>query len=390
MIRLAVLMLAAALTAAPAAAQQGSFGLDSSSDRGTSGARSREQERGRSMEQERSGGQALGVSAAAIILPSFASLRGRGLSEPWIDVCRLANKSVDKQAILSEIELEQRNYFTQLAEWASRKANEKKEEIQLRESYRRSPLEDLIESTRAPKPVTQNENKKAEFDRLYASEVAKINAEVAAAQQRSDRAKEENKQYVASVTPSEAELDCLGSAASYVTRNAAYWPQDSMFNVIAMRNHARNVTVSNIALHRLGAKIATRMKLIDYKDHDVAFAASAEMARKLATETVAEIAALKRDFDKIDIFISMDGKCGSCFTATMPNGQTYAFEGTNAGWNIAVAGGPWGGNGWLAGARVDIAFSERGVATVTQVEQAIQRSEMTWTQRLGTGLGFGK
>lgn len=181
---------------------------------------------------------------------------------------------------------------------------------------------------------------------------------------------------------------CLGYVArQFVVGSFVAWPTG--LSRPDMAAHAKQVTAANLALHELAKEVATRIGAAAYRDPAVAQTHAVALIRQGAPLWFARYRALRQQIKQAQITLNMTGGCGYCWQAALPNGSTYAFEGSGPEWRITLAGGAWGGGGWLAGVLPTIRFTEGGATTIHQAEESGRWTALTWEEQLSSALGFG-
>ena len=193
----------------------------------------------------------------------------------------------------------------------------------------------------------------------------------------------------AALTPETAAPICVGAVTrTFLASNQLGWPVPHN----AMGVWARAATMENLTYLEMARDIATRIQAIKYKDNAVAIQHATLIATQLAPVYVQkhkDLIAATHEGKDIAITTDGTGKCGQGWSATV-QGQNYDFCGSQHGFDISAAGGKWAGEGWLAGAKTEISFSQSGSATVTEADSVLHSKTAAFLQSIKAMLGIGK
>jgi hypothetical protein len=191
------------------------------------------------------------------------------------------------------------------------------------------------------------------------------------------------------LTPEQAAPICAGARVrQFVVSDQIGWPvpQDQA------GTWARAATMHNLVWLSMAKDIAQRIEAVKYKDADVAIQHATLIATQVAPIYMQKFADLVKSTDsgnKIKISLNYTGKCGEGWSAIVGTGAAYEFCGNQHGYNIEYAGGPWAGEGWLAGAMTQINFSQSGSATVTEADAVTHSKVAAFMQSVKVFFNIG-
>ncbi len=194
--------------------------------------------------------------------------------------------------------------------------------------------------------------------------------------------------FEAAMTPEQGMQECMGALTRmFVTGSQVGWPAADEKAEFAV---ARMMTVANLAVMTMARDVAARIQTGLYRDEEEAQAAALAAVTPAVLEHGFKLYSTRVvHLDDIPVALDLTGNCGMGWTATV-DGQAYDFCGERHGFKIEVAGGQWAGDGWLAGAKVDVSFGEAATASMAQSAGTTTHQNDTWQQSVKSFLGFGQ
>lgn len=190
----------------------------------------------------------------------------------------------------------------------------------------------------------------------------------------------------ATLTPKAAAEGCVGGLTrAYVAGNQLAWPVARN----EMADYARVATAANVTVLEMAGKVAQRVEAGLYRDT----AAAMERARWHAADhldaTAKQFWQRFKTAQQTRVSLDMTGSCGMGWAAVM-DGVNYDFCGTRHGFDVALAGGPWAGQGWLAGAQYQVRFGETWTASIAKRLGWDTTVSGSFAEKVSSFFSFGK